>query len=82
MQMEPGVSNQPTLHSWNLVGLIVVEDEVDVEIVGDGLIDGVEELAEFNGAVPLVTFGDDLTGLGVESREERSGILGTYDSGR
>ena len=33
-------------HDWD--GSSVDEDEGDVEIVGDGSIDGVEELPEFN----------------------------------
>ncbi len=60
---------KPTLDDLGLVGLIVVEDEVDVEIVRDGSIDGVEEFSELNRTVPFVTFGYDLSALGVESRE-------------
>ena len=39
---------KPTLDDLGLVGLIVVEDEVDVEIAGDGSINGVEEFSKLN----------------------------------
>ena len=39
MKVEAWVSNQPALHRRHLVGLIVVEDEVDVEVVGNLILD-------------------------------------------
>jgi hypothetical protein len=38
-----------------LVGGVVVADDVDVEFVGDGLVDAGQEIAELYGAVAAVT---------------------------
>jgi hypothetical protein len=41
---------------------------MDVEMVGDALVDPGQELAEFHGAVPAMQDGNDLAGGGVERR--------------
>ena len=75
MEVEARTLEEPALDDLGLVGLIVVDDEVDIEALGDGRLDSVEEPAKLNGAVALVTFGDDLSGLGVERCEEGGGAI-------
>jgi len=43
---EARVSNKPTLHRRHLVGLIIVEDEVDIEIAGNLVVDLAQETEE------------------------------------
>ena len=39
------------MHGGRFVGAVVVADQVDVEVVGDGGVDGGQELAELDRAV-------------------------------
>ena len=45
MQREAGVAHEPALDEGGLVGGDVVEDDVDVEAVGDLFVDAVQEAA-------------------------------------
>src|SRR5580658_459345 len=66
MQVEPGVGGQPAVDRGGLVGGDVVEDDVDVQAGGDGFVDGGQELAELDGAVPGVQRPDHFPGGQVE----------------
>ena len=57
VKVESGAFGQPVLDEGCFVGLIVVEDEMDVEIAGDGLVNGVQEPTELHGTVAFVTVG-------------------------
>jgi len=48
------MAREPAPNAGRLVRPIVVEDQMDVEGRRHGRLDGVEELAEFHGPVPLV----------------------------
>jgi hypothetical protein len=52
VKVKPWTLGQPSLNELGLVGLVIVEDEVDFKIVRYGLIDGVEELAELHRGFP------------------------------
>ena len=56
---------EPALDGGGLVRAVVVKDEMDLEGGRYGRVNGVEELAEFARAMPLMTFGDHLTGRNV-----------------
>jgi hypothetical protein len=45
---------QPAPNQRRLVGAIVVDDEVDVEVRGDRGVGCVDELAELDAAMPLM----------------------------
>jgi hypothetical protein len=49
-----------------LVGTVVVEDEVNVQLRGHVLFDGIEEVAKLAGAMPLLSLADDFAGAGVQ----------------
>ena len=70
VDVEPGVAGQPGVDLGGLVGGVVVADEVDVELGGDGLVDGDQELAELDRAVPAVQVGDHVAVGDVERREQ------------
>jgi hypothetical protein len=55
------------------VSAVVVEDQVYVQLRRDVLLDGVEEVAELAGAMPLLGLADDLACPGVE-RGEQAGV--------
>src|SRR3972149_12091778 len=71
VQVVAGPLEQPTMDRGRLVGAVVVEDQMDVEIGRDIGVDRVEEGAELLGPVALVTLADDLAGRHVQGREER-----------
>ena len=59
---EPGVGGQPLADLRRLVRGAVVEDHVDVEIVGDLAVERLQELLELDRAVAAVQRADDLAG--------------------
>lgn len=71
VNVEPRVFDEPVTDGLGLVGAVVVENQVNVELRWSVGVDGVEELAEFNGAMPFVGLADDLPGLDVQRSEER-----------
>ena len=54
MQRETGVADHPALDGRRLVGGVVVDDDVHVEVFGHVVVDQVEEPAELLGAMPEV----------------------------
>ena len=71
VQVKPGVPQQPAVDHRGFVGAVVVEDQVDLEVLGHRSIDGVQELPEFDGPMALMAFADDLSGLEVKGCKER-----------
>jgi hypothetical protein len=63
VHVEPGMPSQPTEDRGCLVGGIVVQDEMHVEVSWHGAVDGVEEGSELAGSMPAVTFSDDGPGF-------------------
>src|ERR1700730_942494 len=68
--MVPRMPDQPFLDEWCFVRRGVVQYEVNVEIVGNTLVDCGEELAELLGSVTTTDLTQNGSGLDVESREE------------
>ncbi len=62
--------SQPVLNQLRLVGSVVVHDEVNVHFFRHVSLDGVEEVAELFGALPLLVLADDLAVPGVERGEQ------------
>ena len=65
------VAGEPRFPGRGLVGGVIVEHEMDVEIGRHGLLDLGQELAEFDRAVTLVTAADDVAGSDVQGGEQR-----------
>jgi len=59
VEMEAGVLEQPFLDHRGLVGGVVVQDQMQVQVFGDGVIDELEELQKFLVPVLAVGLGDD-----------------------
>src|SRR5260370_40659296 len=66
---------QPSPDEWRLVGGVVVDDEVDVEVRRDRGINGVEELAKLHGPMSAMTAADDGARLHVQRGKERGGAM-------
>ena len=62
---------EPSLYLLGLVGLVVVADRVDVEVLCDGPIDLFQEADELLGAVTRQALADDLASLDIECRKQR-----------
>ena len=75
MQGEPGVAHQPGVDLGSLVGRGVVDDHVDVEVLGHASVDEVQELSELDGPVSLGHVGNDMARGDVEGRVEIGGAV-------
>ena len=51
-------------------------DHTHIEVLGDRLVDGVEEFSEFDGAVFPMALPDDLPRCDVEGHDVRRGVTG------
>jgi hypothetical protein len=75
VQDEAFVSCQPALHSRCLVGGVVVEDQMQIEMGGGLAIDRLEEGQELVCPMAGQTFADDFAGRDVERGKERRGAV-------
>ena len=71
MEVIARAAGEPRFDGRGLVGGVIIEHEMDVEIGRHGLLDLAEELAEFDRTVTLVAAADDLAGSNVQSGEQR-----------
>ena len=70
VQVVPRSLGQPAADARRFVRPVVVQDHVDVVLLGHGGLDLVQELDELDGAVPRPATADHLAASGVESCEE------------
>ena len=75
VQVEARPLGQPVMDQIGLVGAVVVQDQVDVQLRRYVLFDGVEEVAELDGPVAALELADDLAGFGVERCEQAGGAV-------
>ena len=73
--MEARVGGEPAADRRSLVGRVVVEDQVSLELGGQLLIDRLQELLELNRAEAGVQPADHLSRGGVERREQARGAV-------
>ena len=73
VHVESWMMSQRSSDRRRLVRVVVVEDQVHVEVLGDRAVHDAKELDELRGPVAPVAPADDLAGLGVECREVRRG---------
>ncbi len=66
---------KPVANQRRLVGPVVVHDQMDVQRLGHGRVDRVEELPKFDGAVASMKLRHDLRGLDIQGGEERRGAM-------
>ena len=62
---------KPAANGLGLVCAVVVQDQMDVEIVRNGGIDRIEELAELHTAMAPVEFANHRAGLYIQRRKQR-----------
>jgi diadenosine tetraphosphate (Ap4A) HIT family hydrolase len=74
VQCDAGVLREPRVDLWVLVGVVVVDDDVQLA-AGVGLGDLLQEVAELGLAVPVVARVGDLAGRDLESGEQRGGAV-------
>ena len=70
-----GPVGEPALDAGVLVGAVVVDDEVDVEVWGHVGVDVLEEAQEFLVAMARPALGKDPAGGDVQGREEGGGAV-------
>ncbi len=66
---------QPAVYKRRLVGPVVVQDDVDIQVGGHRGIDVVEELAELHRAMARVASADHLAGGNLKGSKERGGAM-------
>src|SRR5271157_4977449 len=71
VQLEAWMPLQPRLNFLCLVRRVVVDDEMEIEMLGYGPVDLLQEPDEFLGAMAGQTFAKDLPGFHVQSSEQR-----------
>ena len=75
VQREAFVPRQPALHGRGLVGGVVVDDQMQIEI-GEGLaVDLFEEVQELLGPMAGQAFANDRASRDIESRKQRRGAV-------
>src|SRR3990172_5196096 len=77
VHVEARVARQPAPDERCLVGPVVVDDQVHLQVGGDLGVDAPQELPELDRAVPAVRLADDLAAHDVERGEERGGAVAT-----
>jgi len=75
VQVEAGVLGQPLLHVDVFVGVVVVQDQVDLQAVGNLAVDGAQEFEELLVAVAGQTLPDHHAGQHVQRREQVGGAV-------
>src|SRR5262245_734458 len=73
MQMIAGTLRKPSLNQGRLVGRVVVDNQMDVQVLGDGSVDRVQELPKLDGAVPAIALANQPA---ARSEERRVGKWG------
>src|SRR5262245_51016849 len=68
MQMIAGTLRKPSLNQGRLVGRVVVDNQMDVQVLGDGSVDRVQELPKLDGAVPAIALANHRSGCRVPRR--------------
>jgi hypothetical protein len=75
VQVEAGVLQQPLVDSRGLVGGVVIQDQVQVQVPGHSGVDELEEAEEFLVPVPAVGLGDHRSTGQVERGEQAGGAV-------
>jgi transposase len=75
MQFETRMLRKPGLDLFGLMGRIVVRDQMQVEVLGNGPVDFLQETDELLGPVPRQAFADDLPGLHIQGGEQCRGAV-------
>ncbi len=75
MEVEAWPLGQPVADQLRLVGAVVVQDQVDVQLRRDVLFDGVEEGAELDRTVAAMGLAEDVSCFCVERGKEAGGSV-------
>src|SRR4051812_32535654 len=75
VQVEARMPRKPAPYRRRLVGSIVVEDQVQIELCRRGLVDPAQEADELDGAVLEHALADPLAAQDVERGEEGRGAV-------
>ena len=73
--MEAGTLGQPGTNLGVLMGAVVVDDQVEVQVLGDGFLDLAQKTQKFLVAMPRLALGDHLAGGHIQSREQGCGAV-------
>ena len=70
VHVEARTLREPTPDRRRLVGCVVIHHEMDIEMLGDLLVDRVQELLELERSMASMTFADHFSGRDVECSEQ------------
>ncbi len=75
MDVEAGSLCEPESYLGMLVGGVVVDDQMDVEMLGHGLLDALEEGKKLLVTMAWLALGEHCSGCDVERGEQRRGAM-------
>src|SRR5579859_7069269 len=75
VQMEAGPLSQPVANQFGLVGSVVIQNQMHLQLWRQVVLDGVEEGAELGGAVAAVRLADDLASFCIQGGEQAGGAV-------
>src|ERR1017187_6315301 len=75
MQMVAWPLEQPAFDEFSFMGGVVIENQMDMEVIRDGMVKEVEKLPELLTAVLGKASPDDLAGGNVKSGEKSGGAM-------
>src|ERR1700722_7452440 len=75
VHVEARTFRQPVTNNGGFMSAVVVHDEMHVETRGNGLVDGVQKLAELCAAMPAMKFSNDFARLYIQSSKQRGGAM-------
>src|SRR5258708_837314 len=67
VNMKTWTLGKPAADRDGLVGAVVVQNQMHVEIASNSVVNGIEELTELHAAMPPVKLADHRAGLHIES---------------
>src|ERR1035437_6216079 len=75
VQMKPRSFRQPVADQLRLVGAVVVQDQMDIQVRRNVFFNGIEEVTKLDRAMASLCLSDQLARLGVERGKETGGAV-------
>ena len=75
MDVKPRMLRQPGLYFCVLVGAVVVDDQVQIELLGHLFVDPSQKAEELLVPLPGLAFGDHCTGGPIQGCKQGAGAL-------
>src|SRR4051794_29657239 len=75
VEVEAGVSEQPAVDQRRLVGAVIVQDEMHLQVGWHLRVDAIQKLAELGGSVSAMYLADDFASGDIQGGKQRRGAV-------